>query len=135
MSAATLLARLEAVRETAPGEWMARCPAHPDKHPSLSIKELPQGTILLNCFASCEAADILAVLGLPWAALYPERTDQPRRKQTGMAWTDVAAIVKRESVIAALAASDCADGKLSPADADRAALAAGRIRTALELAP
>ena len=31
--------------------WMARCPAHPDTTPSLSINETPAGKALVKCFA------------------------------------------------------------------------------------
>ena len=34
-----LLSRLDGVRETSTGQYMARCPAHDDKSPSLSVTE------------------------------------------------------------------------------------------------
>ncbi|MSQ55589.1 MAG: DNA primase, partial [Betaproteobacteria bacterium] len=34
MTATTLLDRLDGVRATGPGRWIAQCPAHPDKRPS-----------------------------------------------------------------------------------------------------
>lgn len=45
------------------GEWhgykaMCKCPAHPDKTASLSIRQGDRG-ILLTCFAGCTASDIL----------------------------------------------------------------------------
>jgi hypothetical protein len=42
---------------------MARCPSHPDKNPSLSIKE-ENDRILLTCWAGCAAAEIVKALGL-----------------------------------------------------------------------
>ena len=33
--------------------WMAHCPAHEDKQPSLSIAERDEGRILLHCHAGC----------------------------------------------------------------------------------
>jgi len=56
-----LLSRLEAVKQVAPDRWMARCPAHHDEHPSLSIK-LADDRILLHCFAGCKYQDILKAL-------------------------------------------------------------------------
>jgi hypothetical protein len=44
------------------GRWTARCPAHDDKKPSLSIKEGHDGKPLLNCHAGCTYDDILAAL-------------------------------------------------------------------------
>ena len=39
--------------------WSARCPAHDDKHPSLSIREGNDGRLLLKCHKGCDFADIL----------------------------------------------------------------------------
>ena len=38
--------------------WMARCPAHDDRTPSLSIADGAEGRILLTCFAGCTWAAI-----------------------------------------------------------------------------
>ena len=42
--------------------WMARCPAHPDTTPSLSINETPAGKVLVKCFAGCSQAEVIAAL-------------------------------------------------------------------------
>lgn len=44
-------------------EYLATCPAHNDKTPSLSIRE-SDGTILLKCFAGCSYEDIKLAAGL-----------------------------------------------------------------------
>jgi DNA primase len=54
MSVAALLDRLEGVRACGPGRWVARCPAHEDRSPSLSIRKKDDGTTLLHCFSGCE---------------------------------------------------------------------------------
>lgn len=71
MNACDLLARLDRVRQTGAGKWVARCPAHDDRGPSLSIRETPTGTVLLNDFAGCSAAAIVAALGLQLKDLFP----------------------------------------------------------------
>src|SRR5690349_10346417 len=58
ITAADIVARFDGVRERGPGRWMARCPAHDDSSPSLSIRELDDGTILLHDFAGCDALAI-----------------------------------------------------------------------------
>src|SRR5689334_17687260 len=73
MSADTLLTRLKGVRSTGRARWLARCPAHADRSPSLSIRELDDGVTLVKCFAECPAADVLAAIGLDFDALYPPR--------------------------------------------------------------
>ena len=51
--------------------YMARCPAHNDKKPSLSISEA-DGKILVHCFAGCETKDVLDAAGLSLRDLYPD---------------------------------------------------------------
>ena len=43
---------------------MARCPAHEDRFPSLSIREGQDGRVLIHCFAGCTHTAILAKLEL-----------------------------------------------------------------------
>ena len=42
--------------------WMARCPAHDDRSPSLSISSGKDGKVLVRCHAGCEQRDLIAVL-------------------------------------------------------------------------
>jgi putative DNA primase/helicase len=55
------LARLAGVKPCA-GGWVARCPAHEDRKPSLSIRERDNGKVLLKCFAGCDYRQIAAAL-------------------------------------------------------------------------
>ncbi len=57
---------------TKPGSgWTARCPAHDDRHPSLSISEGDDGRILLHCHAGCTVPDIVEAFGLVMSDLFP----------------------------------------------------------------
>lgn len=59
------LLRLDRVRKVAPDRWVARCPAHEDDSPSLSIRLVDDGRILVHDFGlQCEVGDICAALGL-----------------------------------------------------------------------
>jgi putative DNA primase/helicase len=51
--------------------WVARCPAHDDRHPSLSIAEGADGRLLLRCFAGCSWSAIKTALEA--RSLWPER--------------------------------------------------------------
>ena len=76
MTVEELLDRLERVHKSGSG-WTARCPAHQDRAPSLSIKEGDE-RIVLFCFAGCEQDDVLAALGLSWKDIvYDENTTEP----------------------------------------------------------
>lgn len=44
--------------------WVALCPAHEDKHPSLSIREGDGGRLLVHCHAGCTFENILAAAGI-----------------------------------------------------------------------
>lgn len=72
MNADTLLSRLECVRGRDRGPWMARCPAHKDRHPSLRVTQLDDGRVLIFCHAGCGAADIMGAVGLSLRDLFPE---------------------------------------------------------------
>jgi hypothetical protein len=57
----TLLRRIHHVRRYR-GGWLARCPAHEDRTPSLSIGIGRNGRILLHCFAGCSYQAIRTAL-------------------------------------------------------------------------
>ena len=44
------------------GSWMARCPAHDDREPSLAISTGDQGKVLVRCHAGCDQGRVIAVL-------------------------------------------------------------------------
>lgn len=77
MSADLITSRLEGVRRTGPGRWVARCPAHKDRHASLSVRELDDGRTLLHCFAQCEVWSIVGAIGLEMTDLFPPRDTRP----------------------------------------------------------
>ena len=39
--------------------WMARCPAHNDRVPSLSISDSPDGKVLIHCNAGCDQQSVI----------------------------------------------------------------------------
>lgn len=72
MTARELATRLGAKR-IGKDKWMAKCPAHPDKHPSLSIRVGRKVPVLLKCMScGCEISAILAALGLKWADVFDD---------------------------------------------------------------
>jgi len=42
--------------------WMARCPAHDDRKPSLSIRDADDGKVLVRCHAGCDQGRVISVL-------------------------------------------------------------------------
>jgi 5S rRNA maturation endonuclease (ribonuclease M5) len=54
------LARALLGRQVGAG-WMARCPAHDDRNPSLAIRE-KDGKVLVHCHAGCNQRDVIEAL-------------------------------------------------------------------------
>lgn len=76
-----LLPRLDSVRQRGNGRYSARCPAHADTSPSLSISEGEKG-LLLRCWAGCSVQEICASLGLQQKDLFFDALDtNPQRRR------------------------------------------------------
>ncbi|MEQ8652419.1 MAG: toprim domain-containing protein [Kiloniellales bacterium] len=70
--------------------WMCLCPAHPDRSPSLAVRDAEGGAVLVRCHAGCSQEQVIAALrakGLwpmkngarsPW--LIRRRPDRPEDK-------------------------------------------------------
>ena len=63
-----VLTHFKKVRKCGNG-YTARCPAHDDKNPSLSIKAT-NGRILMHCHAGCDTEAIMDVIGLKMSDLF-----------------------------------------------------------------
>lgn len=61
---ADAFAGLVHAQQTGTGRWKARCPAHDDHSPSLSIREGDDGRVLVLCRVGCSLDSILAALKL-----------------------------------------------------------------------
>lgn len=84
MMVESFLGRLEGVQRSGSG-WVARCPAHGDSNPSLSVSE-SGGKILLHCHAGCSAAAVVEAMGLKMRDLFTDETgrgDAPDREAGG----------------------------------------------------
>jgi hypothetical protein len=138
MSVDKLLNGLNKVKRTSNSSWMACCPAHADRSPSLSIKDTGEGKLILKCFAGCETIDVLGALGLDWDDVMPPK-QQVERIQTvkpikhTIYATDALEIVRLEAQIIVMAAMDISKGvKINDPEMERIKTAMTRINTALE---
>ena len=66
-----VLSKLRRVSASGDG-WSARCPAHTDNSPSLSVCEGSDGKVLLTCHVGCDFNEIVEALGLEPADLFPK---------------------------------------------------------------
>lgn len=83
MTITDILQRFQGVKERGRGQWMAKCPAHDDHNPSLSIG-LRDGKVLFNCHYGCQPQDIAGAVGLTMKDLFLEDTTytpQPKAKK------------------------------------------------------
>jgi len=131
-----LLSRLEGVKQTSSNQYMARCPAHDDHNPSLSVA-VKDGRILIHCFAGCGADEVLANLDLSLSDLFDKPLDHrgkpiPKRDR----W-DARALLKTsldESIVILIAANQVIKGlPLSTEDHKRACLAVERLAGIVEM--
>lgn len=75
MTVQEFLSRLEGVHGGS-GQWSACCPAHEDRHQSLSVRVGRDGRILLKCHAGCTAGEVAGALGLTMRDLFPAITPE-----------------------------------------------------------
>ncbi len=110
-----------------------------DKHPSLGIRELDDGTVLVSCHAEqCGAADIVHAVGLELHDLFPAKpieghVRKPERRP--FLPSDVYEVVQREVAIIAVIASDMhRDREINDGDYQRLYKAVERLNSIAEVA-
>ena len=136
MTIDALLNGLDGIRETGHSKYVARCPAHDDRSPSLAIKDCGDGRVLVHCFAGCETEDVLAAVGLTLADLMPERVDgqhsfRPQRFDS----RQVLATLDHESLVVAIVGADFLEHRaIDESTWNRLRQAVGRINTARAIA-
>lgn len=75
------LSRFEGVQQSG-GGWVAKCPAHGDDNPSLSIARGEDGRWLVHCHAGCSAEAVVSAVGLKMCDLMPAN-EKPSRTIKG----------------------------------------------------
>lgn len=132
MTAETLLSRLENVSRTGQGKWIARCPSHEDRSPSLAIKETDDGTILLRCFAGCEVSEILGAIAMDASDLFPPRPEVHAVKGVSRfnAYQALRCLADDGVVLLAAARMLLRREPLTDSDIERLSLSVGRFQEA-----
>lgn len=60
------------------GHWIAKCPSHADRRPSLSIAEGRKQPVVFRCMSQgCTQDEVLKAMGLTWRDLMGERPVTP----------------------------------------------------------
>ena len=66
-----VLERLKGVKAQN-GYFMALCPAHADRDPSLSVKVVQDGRVLLHCHAGCSFGTVVEAIDLEPKELFAD---------------------------------------------------------------
>lgn len=131
-----ILSRLEKVRSTGRGTWIACCPAHDDRSPSMTLRECDDGRILAHCFGGCDIGAIVDAVGLGWDEWFPDKPQEfarPIRRPFPVG--DVLEALAGDSMLIAVTVANMAHGeKIAPEDYVALVSAAGRIQEARRLA-
>lgn len=130
-----LLSRLQRVRCTGPGKWVASCPTREDKSPSLHITEKHDGTVLLKDFGGDSVEAILGAVGLTFTDLFPDKpvhVGKPVKRPYNA--SDVLSLVAFEAAVVVVVVSDVVAGKeITDQDFERLLVAAQRLGHAAEV--
>jgi hypothetical protein len=128
--AAILLSKCQGVRATGDGRWVARCPAHEDRNPSLSVREISDGRVLVHCFAGCSVYQVVAAVGLELSDLFPPRDPgycRPIRKPWSPA--QMLHLLDREAIVELVLIADLVNQRQAT-EWDRKRLVLARSRLA-----
>jgi len=130
-----LLPLLDGVRSSGKNRWIARCPHHKDKSPSLAITRGDRVPIVMHCFAGCDADQIAMSLGIKLSDLMPdpEPRDPGAQQKQRLPFTAIQAMqcLSKEVNFLFVCASDMARGEiLDKPTRDALAICAGRINEA-----
>jgi hypothetical protein len=125
------LGRLDKLQRTGEGRWIACCPAHSDKSPSMSIKATPE-TVLIHCFAGCSAEEVLGAVGMTFSDLYPGHREHVRPQK--LSSHDALRCVSHEALVAVATMGTMRQRLLTAEEQARLSLASGRIQAAMDMA-
>jgi hypothetical protein len=137
LSVQTFLSRLQKVRKTGAGRWIACCPAHEDYYPSLKVKEGQEGPVLVICRAGCDNNAIREAVGMEWRDFFPERSTgvYDRKLRSAFPLEDVLTALASETLLVSVAACNVANGiELTAEDKARLLAAYERIESARSMA-
>jgi hypothetical protein len=70
-----VLDRLPSKPVRSAGGHTAKCPAHNDRNPSLTIGTGRDGRVLIRCWAGCSTESVLQALGLTWQDLFDKKSN------------------------------------------------------------
>lgn len=134
MNVDEILGRFQKVRRynTKSNSWMALCPGHPDKTPSLSIR-FDGDKPLFHCFAGCTFEEIIGAADLAKEDLMGDRPDSYHSKHPRLDPYKLLDAMALDALRVGLIASRIANGHVLADDEKQALLAiSGAFQRAVE---
>lgn len=135
-----ILNQLDKVKNKGGGKYVALCPCHDEKTPSLHVSDMGDGRILAHCFGcGANGIDIILALGIDQSLLFPDKPKNGehgyKRERVPFPARQVLQSLLFESNVIMLAAAQIVSGKkLSATDFKRVELANNRIYEAVNYA-
>jgi hypothetical protein len=123
---------LEGVRQVGPSRWIALCPSHGDRTPSLSLKEADDARVLVHCFGGCSVGEIVSSVGLSLGDLFPDKPTDHRVKPERRPWpaSDILRCIKNETMTMAFFGVSMLNGQFTEADRKRLVTSISRVQAA-----
>ncbi|HIF49928.1 MAG TPA: DNA primase, partial [Thiotrichaceae bacterium] len=122
-----LINRLDKVKQTGKDRYIARCPSHEDRSPSLAIREVDD-RVLIHCFAGCSAHEVVSAVGLDLSDLFPESKETHKSLSRPFPASDVLRCISFESLFLKICALHLKNGEqLSDKDYGRLKVSHNRI--------
>ena len=122
---------LDGVKATSKTEWVAKCPAHDDRHPSLVVREADDGRLLMHCFCGCGIDAIMQALGLSVSDLFAAPLEHRKTAiRHPFSPAAVLRVIGKEALLVAISGKAAMDGALTESDRKRMIVAIERLQEA-----
>jgi len=130
------LTALDKVKKTGYNKWIACCPVHNDKTPSLAVRMVDGDRLLFHCFGcGANGIEICKALNISPDELFPPKLESYKRERVPFPADQILTALAHEASIVTAASYAIANGeKLSPGDVMRIETARDRLTEGLQYA-
>jgi len=130
------LTALDKVKKTGYNKWLACCPSHNDKTPSLAIRLVEGDRLLFHCFGcGANGIEICKALNIDPGELFPPKLENYKRERVPFPADQILTALAHEAGIVTAASYAIANGeKLSANDVMRIEMAKDRLTEGLQYA-
>ncbi len=114
MAIESFLNKLHKVRPQGKSRWIACCPCHDDKTPSLAISD-DNGTVLMHCFGcGANAVAVAEILGVDLSELFPDGVTYDKQQRKYFPADQILQSLKVESAVLYMISQRMLGGEMTP---------------------